>query len=280
MVFRLRRHKQAPAPLRPSQISDAHADKPDLAGRRDFLARHILIHTHIPKTAGSTLATGLSSIVGGVHAMDLRLARRVDLEEMTTDDLADLKLISGHFPYGMHTRFNRAPLYFAAVRDPVERAVSAYRFLLTHPTHNDHPVVLGRDFPSAWQALQDKRGDRGKNEQARLIMGGKPGDAIDPETLWKQAEHAYFLIIPQPRMTEAIHALRAAFGIPWAKIAPMNASKGHDTTPGDAMSRLILEADELDAALYARIEADFPARLQRACDVIASHCLMPLQDGA
>ena len=276
-LFRRKQKRYAPGP---NPVAYAYADRPDLTGRRTFFERHILLHTHIPKTAGSTLSAGLSSIVGGIHAMDLRLRRRVDLAEMSAEDLADLKLLAGHFEHGIHTRFDRIPLYFAAVRDPVERAISGYRFLSERPDHPNHETVVGKDFAEAWQAQIERDGDRAINEQARYLMGSKPGAPIDVEALWHQVDTAYFLVIPQPSMTKALQDLRVAFGLPWNRITRMNVSKDFETEASAKMRDLILRTNDLDAALYARIEADFPARLKKACDLIASHCLMPLKDGA
>jgi hypothetical protein len=102
-----------------------HDLAPDLTARRRFLDGHVLIHTHVPKTAGATLAAGLSAIVGGVRTMDLRLRRSIPLERLSDAELAELSLVTGHFPYGLHARFPRTPLYFAAVREPADRAVSS-----------------------------------------------------------------------------------------------------------------------------------------------------------
>lgn len=261
-----------------SPVAGERADLPYLAGRRAFLSDHVLLHTHIPKTGGSTLAQGLSSIVGAVHAMDLRLNRHVPVREMTQDDLDELHLLSGHFAFGDHPDFGRTPLYIAAVREPVARAVSDYRFLSSRSDHGSHHLVAGKDFETAWAAQAVALGAAFHNLQSHYLAGAQRGRGVDPAGLWQRIEEDYFLVIPQTELTRTIQALRSAFGVPWARIADHNRSRGHEPEVTPDMRRRILDANPLDARLFDRVTADFDRRLDRACDYIASRCLLPLKD--
>lgn len=278
MAFKLFRKKPAPWPVRTSKIAEGRADKPDLAGRRAFMAEHILLQTHIPKTGGSTLSHGLMNIVGAVHTMDLRLNRRVGIDEMSQADLDDLHFLTGHFRFGMHERFKRKPLYIAAVRDPVARAVSNYRFLLTHPDHHQHPVVVDRNFEDAWHALAEDQGPSFFNLQARMLTGTGGKHRPDAAALWEQVEDVYFLVIPQPELNKAIQHLRSAYGVPWTRVMQMNVSQGNEVEVSPAMADHIRETNALDVELYERVSAEFPQKLLRACEYIAERCLLPLDD--
>lgn len=273
----LRRQKQAQWSPGESAVATGRSNQPDLAGRRRFLAEHMLLHTHIPKTAGSALSQGLMAIVGGVRSMDLRVDRRVELADMTAEDLADLSFLAGHFAYGEHPDFGRKTLYFASVREPVARAVSNYRFLQTHTDHPGHPIVKGKDFEAAWEALARAKRPGFHNAQSRMLTATPREQKPDPVHLRDQLEQAYFLVIPQPEMKRAIHKLRAAFGVPWARVVPVNASRGFETEVSAEMRARILAADAVDDDLYRRAEARFDEALTRACDYIASRCLMPLK---
>jgi Sulfotransferase family len=247
---------------------------PDLAGRRRFLDGHILIHTHVPKTAGATLAAGLSAIVGGVRTMDLRLRRSIPLDRLDHAELAELSLVTGHFPYGLHARFDRSPLYFAAVREPADRAVSSYRFLSSHPDQPGHEEVTGCDFET-WES---RHRERQPNEQSRMLGGNGHGAAPDAAQIIAHVDAAYLLVIPQPEMTRAIQALRAAFGVSWTRIARANVSHGHEVELDSVTREAIRRANAVDAALYAHVLETFDDRLARACDYIAEHCLAPPAD--
>jgi hypothetical protein len=247
---------------------------PDLGARRRFLERHILIHTHVPKTAGATLAAGLSAIVGGVRTMDLRLRRSIPLERLTDAELDELSLVTGHFPYGLHARFarsGRTPLYFAAMREPADRAVSSYRFLASHADQPGHEEAAACDFET-WES---RRRERQGNEQSRILLGNRSGAAPSAAEAIAHVEGAYLLVIPRPEMTRAIQELRAAFGVAWARVARTNVSHGHDVELDSVTREAIRGANATDAALYEHVVETFDARLARACELIAARCLRP-----
>ena len=246
---------------------------PDLANRRRFLERHILIHTHVPKTAGSTLSHALAGIVGGANAIDLRLRRAVRLRELSTEDRAGLRCISGHFVYGLHTRFDQIPLYMAAIREPVSRAISDFRFNLRNPNHRDHARLQGTSFEEAWDLVTGKAAHARYNEQSRILCGLASEVQPTREMLLQRLENDYFLIIPQQHMGMAIRDLRAAFGLPWTKIPLMNPAQGPEVEITAAMRDKVRAANQLDIELCDRVEAAFPARLARACAYIAENCL-------
>ena len=266
-------------PPEPSSVAEGRSERPDLAGRRSFLQDHILIHTHIPKTGGSTIAAGLSAIVGGTHSLDVRLKRSIPFGDLSPEDLDDIHLITGHFDFGLHEEFQRKPLYFAAVREPVDRAVSGYRYLINRPEQTDHQYVKDRSFEDAWYTLEAHYGEKRHNGQAKMLMGGDPALPVEPDDLWLHLDRAYFLLIPTPRINHAIQHLRAAFGVAWSRIAPHNISRAAQVEPSDKLRREILSVNTLDTELYERAERDFDASLKRACEYVASHCLLPLKGG-
>lgn len=275
MLKRLFNRRTAPPAPTGAPARADRAPTPDLARRRQFLEDHVLIHTHIPKTAGATLAAGLAAIVGGVSTMDLRLKRSIPLDHLSAADLDGLSLVTGHFPYGVHARFpGRQPLYFAAVRDPVERAISNYRFLASHTGHPGHDEAATYDFET-WESLDRQRHP---NEQARLLMGAGSGRLLDEREAIAHVDRAYFLVIPQPEMTRTIKALRAAFGVAWARVASTNVSVGNEIVPDMPTRQAIGAANATDAALYEHVCETFDDKIKRACDYIGTHCLEKLPD--
>lgn len=276
----LRRWRKPRGPIlwdgAPPAASDHAADRselPDIAARRAFLDAHVFVHTHIPKTAGSTLAAGLGAIVGGAATMDLRLHRRVPLDHMRQDERDMLRLVTGHFPYGLHTMLSATPLYVAAVRDPVARAVSFYRYVRAHPQHEDYAQVDGLDFAASWTALEAKHGPSRHNQQARMVTALTGRTMPEAAGTCDHVDRAYFLAVPHDRVAPALHALRAAFGIAWARVPKLNAAPGDEVEPDAATIRAVREVNAVDTALHAHICAGFEDRLARACHYIASRCL-------
>lgn len=254
-----------------------YSNRPDLARRRAFMESHLLIQTHIEKTGGSSLSAALSGIVGGVNAMDLRLHRRVPLDEFTADDKAALRFLSGHFPFGIHAGFPQTPLYLAAVRDPVERAVSGYRFLQQATGHRAHKRVLGRTFEQSWDDTQARLGPSANDIQCHTLCGTSRGGRVDRALLTRQLETGYLLVIPLPEMTRTLHALRAAFGLPWTRIAPSNVSRADPVELTPELADRIRAANPHDTEMVRHVTENFDERLDRACRMIAEHCLCPLK---
>lgn len=256
--------------------------RPDWERRRAFFREHILVHTHIPKTAGSSLSAGLTAIVGALHTVDRRLAPSVPIEEMTPEDMDDVYFISSHTGYGLHRLFDRTPLYVAAVREPVDRAVSYYRYLQNRPTEPAHQQVIGKTFEDSWHALDAEMGPSRRNMQARMLISPVDDEPVDEALLWQRVEHDYFLLIPHDKVGHAIGQLQTAFGGYRAPLAKVNVSKADPVTPSDEIQRTIREVNALDAALYARVVAEYEDSLADACRYVAQRCLQrkePGQDG-
>lgn len=90
----------------------------------------VLLHLHIPKSAGSSVGRVLLArfpgrvMNGAVHAMQERLAN-LSVEEAD----AKFDVISGHLPWGLHENFSRDYLYLSTIRDPVARICSYFNFI-------------------------------------------------------------------------------------------------------------------------------------------------------
>jgi hypothetical protein len=105
-----------------------------------------LIFLHLPKTAGSTLTTVLrwQSRRFGPEGM-LRLTSVeegfAELDRLSPEQLIRLRVLMGHFPYGVHEHLPMPSRYITMIRDPVKRVVSVYRFVLSRPAHPVHGIV-------------------------------------------------------------------------------------------------------------------------------------------
>lgn len=274
----IKRVHAAPPP-RPARADATLSERPDLARRRAFFQDHILVHTHIPKTAGTSLSAGLASIVGGIHFMDLRHERTPSLTALTREDMDDIYCISSHMGFGLHELFDRTPLYIASVRDPVERAVSFYRYLQNRPTHPMAKNVIGLSFEDSWHAISAVRGESHHNLQSRMLVSAVDSKPLDPALVWRRVEEDYFLITPSSKVSKSVDRLRAAFGAFKTPHARVNVSRSEEIDPSRDIKAKILAVNQVDEELYRYVVANFEDNLDRACKTIARQCLQPLEAG-
>ena len=131
----------------------------------------IAIFLHIPKTAGSTLTNILNklyppekALFGTPQTSDVGEAvRKLPAAERET-----LDLIAGHLEFGVHKLLSRQATYFTFLRNPIDRVVSDYYFVLNTPTHHLYQQVVEenislKDFVELNLVLD--------NSQTRMIAG-------------------------------------------------------------------------------------------------------------
>ena len=91
----------------------------------------ILYFQHIPKTAGTSLITILDSHFDPESILHERSWKY--LIRNMPKDFSKIRLIRGHFFYGIHRLFPKKVIYFTMLRDPVELTVSFYDMIRRQP---------------------------------------------------------------------------------------------------------------------------------------------------
>jgi len=88
---------------------------------------------HVPKTAGSSLNT----IIKSLNSDSFRLVSVHDFANFP-DLLATIRFLSGHVPYFMY-KWEAVERRLATVlRDPIDRVISNFRYILATPGHYAH----------------------------------------------------------------------------------------------------------------------------------------------
>lgn len=81
-----------------------------------------------------------------------------------------IRLLKGHMPYGLHRYLSVPASYITMLRDPVDRIISHYNYVLSSPGHYLHHEVTSREM-----SLSDYVGSglstELTNDQTRLISG-------------------------------------------------------------------------------------------------------------
>src|SRR5689334_19120445 len=90
-----------------------------------------LVFLHIPKCAGSSFRDILLRRVRNeqVFSMYEDRPRRVEqLKRMSEERRCNIKLVLGHFNYGVHEYFSQPFSYITFLRHPLDMMVSHYHF--------------------------------------------------------------------------------------------------------------------------------------------------------
>lgn len=115
---------------------------------------NILYFLHIPKTAGTTFTFILDSYYNLSEIYPERVYSKLLQTSPTT--YQNLKLIRGHFGFGIYRFLPKKPLYLTFFRDPIERTLSFYDHIRLDPYTNNwvNPHFITKEGLS--ELLDDK----------------------------------------------------------------------------------------------------------------------------
>ncbi len=107
-----------------------------------------LIFLHIPKTAGSTFHTILSSRYCKKNTYNVFGSRYSEPEikqfiELSLESKKHIRLLKGHMPFGLHKYINLKGRYISILRDPAERVISQYYYIKKNSYNPLHAQVEG-----------------------------------------------------------------------------------------------------------------------------------------
>lgn len=229
-----------------------------------------VIFVHIPKTAGRTLegilqrqyAPGeIYDIYGYGSSIPEKAAKLWDL---AGGDKRRIRLIKGHYPFGLHDALPQPCTYITLLRDPVERVISYYYYVSRDHDHPLHHLVRSQNMSLKDVVLSGVTTEV-DNGQTRLLSGLEKRCGFgqcDAELLARAKRNLqeHFAVAGLvERFDESLVLMKLELG--WASVhySVRNVSKrkpGRLEISEDTL-RVIRGCNELDAELCRYVEQRF-----------------------
>jgi sulfotransferase famil protein len=135
------------------------------------MKRKTIIFLHIPKTGGLTLSKiALQNYSpNAIYRIDGSRPQESQEEFRNLPDTRKMEIdfLEGHLSFGIHEYTPKPSTYMTILRDPIDRVISAYYYMLT--TH-DHPFhERTNEFKSIEEFLESKTFNFINNGQVRLL---------------------------------------------------------------------------------------------------------------
>jgi len=232
-----------------------------------------VIFCHVPRTAGTTINRIIERQYGPQE--DYWIGRDSpddqELRAMSPARRAQIRMLRGHVPFGLHECFPGTCAYFTLLREPIERVISFYFFVRREPEHYAHEALLAKDmtlqrYVESWQTPVTS------NFATRMLSGtwaGTPGEPCDKGTL-ALAKHnldeQFAVVGLTERFDETLLLLKRRFGWRTAYYRQHNVTRSRpsqETLSAETLA-VLREHNRLDLVLYDHAKALFEKQVAAA----------------
>jgi hypothetical protein len=221
-----------------------------------------VVFVHLPRTGGITLGRIFDRQYGAEHVFKLYATARFDtsealqkLDTMSAVERTRLKAIIGHQRFGMHRAYFPSATCVTMLREPVDRSVAYYYYILNNPGHYFHRTLVEkrlklRDFMLNPQSIEfDNYQTRQLSDRTGVPIGACSGEMLD-EARANLARCAVWGLTN--RFDESILLMKRALGWSTPLYEKLNVGHGRVTVesiPEETVAA-IRAANSLDIELY------------------------------
>lgn len=101
------------------------------------------IFLHIPKTAGTSFRRILERLYLPEERLNFpgQIPGMERLNALSDEERADIRLVTGHFRFGLHQHLTGHSEYITFLREPAERLISYYYYVKQNPKHRIYDLV-------------------------------------------------------------------------------------------------------------------------------------------
>jgi hypothetical protein len=132
-----------------------------------------LVFLHIPKAAGTTLHTILENHYprsSHYSIFEEPIRRLQEFGARPQKEREQIRLLKGHFPYGVHQHLVGPSTYITLLRKPVDRVISHYYYVKRTPRHYLYERVHAENMDLG-AYITSRITEELDNDQVRLLSG-------------------------------------------------------------------------------------------------------------
>jgi hypothetical protein len=133
-----------------------------------------ILFLHIPKTAGTTFQSIINNnYLQGYHRA-YSVSKIEKINKMPPSKKKMIRILAGHFGYGIHEVFPQRCEYITFLREPLARELSGFYYMKSHKNHRWHNCIKNMDFKTYVYELLSQ--PFWQNRQTALLSGAlSPG---------------------------------------------------------------------------------------------------------
>lgn len=203
----------------------------------------------MPKTAGTTFKSILSKNYSDEEILDVYESfqnHKEVVERLKNIQLDDVEWLNCHLSFGIHKYVEIPSTYITFLRDPVDRIISEYFFILRHANHHLHNKVKKMN-------LLEFQGEQVNMNKQCKIISGKPLEEALEENEHKNAskiikEHFAFVGITE-LFTESVYLMKKKFNWDTITYSRKNVTQNRNEI-SDECIQAIRENNQIDITLY------------------------------
>lgn len=227
-----------------------------------------LIFLHIPKAAGSTLHKIIARQYSADEMFTINGLRvQEDIEKFKNLSLAErekIKVLKGHMTFGLHEFLPRPSTYITILRDPVERIISHYYYVLRRPEHYLYNQVKSENIDLQGYVEKGLSNEL-NNGQTRLLAGmddSREFSQCEPqilETAKTNLQQHFAVVGLSEKFDETLLLLQKTFewGIPVYMKENVTKNRLLKENVPEATLKTIKKYNQLDSEIYNYAEELF-----------------------
>jgi hypothetical protein len=136
-----------------------------------------ILFIHNPKTGGTSLNYYIFCKFFNKRRYKITAWEKEKADFIKYKHRNSLKIIHGHFPFGIHNYIEAPYTYITILRNPIQRLISYYYYMLAWPSHfPENPIAssIQKNNYTIEEFIQKTKSENCDNGQTRLISGINP----------------------------------------------------------------------------------------------------------